>query len=148
MTATGTRTHNHLVRKQTLNHLVKLASLTKWLGVRLQIKWLWVQITKTYNLRTIGNTRKISHQNLSCYCIKQFTHLNSHKIKKYYICRIIQINDLCIEAVVINVFCCYYQCCFALVQRSLKIFKNLIKNVDTENGIKALMLMMELFFRG
>ena len=33
-----TRTHNHLVRKQTLNRLSKLASFTKWLSVRLQTK--------------------------------------------------------------------------------------------------------------
>ena len=34
----GIRTHNHLVRKQTLNHLTKMASLAnlaKWLRVRL-----------------------------------------------------------------------------------------------------------------
>ena len=40
----GIRTHNHLVRKQTLNHLAKLASLTKWLSVRLRTKCLWVRI--------------------------------------------------------------------------------------------------------
>ena len=40
----GTRTHNQLVRKQTLNHSVKLASLAKWLSVRLGNRWLWVQI--------------------------------------------------------------------------------------------------------
>ena len=33
-----TRTHNHLVHKQTLNHLAKL---TKWFSVRLSTKWLW-----------------------------------------------------------------------------------------------------------
>ena len=39
-----TRTHNHLVCKQTLNHLAKLADLAKWLSVRLQTKWLWVPV--------------------------------------------------------------------------------------------------------
>ena len=34
-----TRTHHHLVRKETLNHLAKLASLAEWLSVRLQTKW-------------------------------------------------------------------------------------------------------------
>ena len=32
------RTHNHLVRKQTLKHLAK------WLSFRLRTKWLWVRI--------------------------------------------------------------------------------------------------------
>ena len=36
-----TRTHNHLVHKQTLNHLVSLA---KWLSVCLRTKWLWVWV--------------------------------------------------------------------------------------------------------
>ena len=40
----GTRTHSHLVCKQTLNHLAKLASLAKWLSVCLRTKWLWVRI--------------------------------------------------------------------------------------------------------
>ena len=35
----GIRTHNHLVRKQTLNHLTKLS---KSLSFRLRTKWLWV----------------------------------------------------------------------------------------------------------
>ena len=48
------RTHNHLVRKQTLNHLDKMTymvecfvmfeCLAKWLSVRLRTKWLWVRI--------------------------------------------------------------------------------------------------------
>ena len=39
------RTHNPLVRKQTLNHLARFnaASLAKWLSVRLRTKWLWVR---------------------------------------------------------------------------------------------------------
>ena len=41
------RTHNPLVRKQTLNHLAKFnaASLAKWLSVRLQTKWLRVRVS-------------------------------------------------------------------------------------------------------
>ena len=39
-----TRTHNHLVHKQTRNHLAKLVSLAKWLSVRLWTKWLWAQV--------------------------------------------------------------------------------------------------------
>ena len=39
-----TRTHHHLVRKETLNHLAKLASLAEWLSVRLQTKWQWVRV--------------------------------------------------------------------------------------------------------
>ena len=39
MTATGTRTHHHLVCKWTFNHLAKLA-----LSVRLWNKWLWVGV--------------------------------------------------------------------------------------------------------
>ena len=39
-----TRTHNHLVCKQTLNHLAKLADLAKWLSVRLRTKRLWVPV--------------------------------------------------------------------------------------------------------
>ena len=39
-----TRTHNHLVRKQTLNHLAKLANLVKRLSVRLRTRWLWVRV--------------------------------------------------------------------------------------------------------
>ena len=37
------RTHNHLVRKETLNHLAKV-SLTKWLSVHLRTKWLRLRI--------------------------------------------------------------------------------------------------------
>ena len=44
LTATRTRTHNHLVHKRTLNHLDKLARLTKWLSIRLWTKWLWVRV--------------------------------------------------------------------------------------------------------
>ena len=40
----GIRTHNHLVRKQTLNHSAKQASLAKWWSVCLRTKWLWVRI--------------------------------------------------------------------------------------------------------
>ena len=40
----GIRTHNHLVRKQTLKHLAKLTSLAKYLSVHLRTKWLWVPI--------------------------------------------------------------------------------------------------------
>ena len=39
-----TRTHNHLVHKQTLNHLAKLASLAKWSSVRLWTKQLWFRV--------------------------------------------------------------------------------------------------------
>ena len=39
-----TRTHNHLVHKQTLNHLAKLTSLAKWSSVYLWTKWLWVRV--------------------------------------------------------------------------------------------------------
>ena len=39
-----TRTHNHLVRKQTFNYLAKLASLAKWFSVCLRTKWLWVWV--------------------------------------------------------------------------------------------------------
>ena len=39
-----TRTHNHLVRKQTPNHLAKMANLAKWLSFRLRTKWLWVLV--------------------------------------------------------------------------------------------------------
>ena len=39
-----TRTHNHLVRKQTLKHLAKIASLAKCLSVCLWTKCLWAQI--------------------------------------------------------------------------------------------------------
>ena len=42
--SSGSRTHNHLVRKRTLNHLTKLASLPKYFSVRLQAKWLWVRV--------------------------------------------------------------------------------------------------------
>ena len=45
----GIRTHNHLVRKQTVNHLAKLSGnhstlRSIWLNayVRLRTKWLWV----------------------------------------------------------------------------------------------------------
>ena len=34
-----TRTHNHLVRKQTLNHLAKC------LSIRLQTRWFWVRVS-------------------------------------------------------------------------------------------------------
>ena len=37
----GTRTHSHLVGKQTLNHL---ASFAKWLSVCLRTKWMWVRV--------------------------------------------------------------------------------------------------------
>ena len=42
----GTRTHNQLVRKQTLNHLAKLANSVKMIGlsVRLRTKWLWLRV--------------------------------------------------------------------------------------------------------
>ena len=39
-----TRTHNHLLRKQTLNHLVKLDSSAKWLSDCLRAKCFWVQV--------------------------------------------------------------------------------------------------------
>ena len=40
----GIRTHNHLVRNQTLKHLAKQAIVVKCLSVHLWIKWLWVRI--------------------------------------------------------------------------------------------------------
>ena len=42
-----TRTHNHLVHRQTINYLAKLtklASLVEWLSVRLWTMWLWVRV--------------------------------------------------------------------------------------------------------
>ena len=39
------RTHNHLVRQQTLSHLAKLTSSAKCLSVCLRTKWLWVRIS-------------------------------------------------------------------------------------------------------
>ena len=39
-----TRTHNHLVRQQTLNNLAKVASLAKLFSVCLRTKWLWVRV--------------------------------------------------------------------------------------------------------
>ena len=39
-----TRTHNHLVHKQTLDHLAKLASLAKCSSVCLWTKRLWVRV--------------------------------------------------------------------------------------------------------
>ena len=39
------RTHNLLVRKQTLNHLVKLASLVKWLSVHYELSGCDVRIS-------------------------------------------------------------------------------------------------------
>ena len=44
MTATGLKTHNHLVCKQKCNHLSKLAKLAKRLIVSLRIKLLWVRV--------------------------------------------------------------------------------------------------------
>ena len=39
-----TRTHKHLVCKQTLNHLAKLANLAIWSSLPLQANWLWVRV--------------------------------------------------------------------------------------------------------
>ena len=49
----GTRTHNHLVRKQTLNHLAKLAYLAKCLSVHLtEDLILFNQLSSVLNVYT------------------------------------------------------------------------------------------------
>ena len=58
-----TRTHNHLVRNQTLYHLAKLAklaSLAKWLSVHLRTKLLWVRI----QLQSLKNTLVIENRSI------------------------------------------------------------------------------------
>ena len=50
-----TRTHSHLVHKQTLNHLAKLV---EWLSVSLWTKWLWVRV-QLQSLKAIDFLAKI-----------------------------------------------------------------------------------------
>ena len=112
-------------------------------------KKLWICVTswvaeklKTYDIRTIGNIRKISNYNLSCYYIIRFTYIEIHIKYEISIIYVMLIKSM------ISFFehwsCCYQ--CLLLMEflYLLKLSKILLRISAKKQGIEVLLLFFTI----